>query len=704
MIKSSAQNISTKFRDSFEKYEPNSGGLWREISKATGDIIQVDGNAASASYLVISKDPLVDGQETIIESISTFDMPMEMSFGLHMSQRTLGQEFFVEIVDTDEAMSTQADIDIANIQQTTTTITVNTPTPHGLVPGKRIGIKNVPDSRFNYPSLVVASIPSPTQFTATAGPGGTIASVTAGPYSTAGMKVYYRPAFNYSKNGVNYVFENTTATNATLYVRGSSGDTLPSGTILGNQSGTVWSTSSVQLVGSVANTYAFTATTEFRLAIQGDRIQWHSSGIDSTAETTNHLVRTQVIPDVSKTYKLRLRFRNSDSFPVVDAQIVSIVKTSATTSRVTLDRNINTVMTAGLTQINLYGVRDRTANVYPNITTPVTVTAIPANNQIDITHGTVSGTVSYGGFISIANGGTIIPGVSPQTIQSVSITNGILTFVGDATWTGMLIGDYLNAVGVRNIVDGSSLNLDGTYRVRNINTTALELEPIGATVTWFPTTLGSTNCGGGIIKRTDARMSFIRVFDYERERVEVLARPSGDAAGGVPMSIKSAPTLTVNANSSTAVDSAMPNPLAMGGRASNANIAAMSATWDLVAQLMTMIGVSIFKPYSLPEADWTNSLTLTTNTDTALQAAWGAGIKKYLTALQLQNTNAVATTLIVKDGTTAKWTVSLPASMTLPIDFVFPTPIQTTANTALNVACGTTGANVIVNGQGYTAP
>jgi len=483
MIKSSAQNISTKFRDSFEKYEPNSGGLWKEINKATGDIVQVDGNAASASYLVISKDPLADGQETIIESIPTFDMPMEMSFGLHMSQRTLGQEFFVEIVDTDEPMSAQADIDILNIQQTTTTLTVNTPTPHGLVPGKRIGIKNVPDSRFNYPALVVSSIPSPTQFTATAGPGGTIASVTAGPYSTAGMKVYYRPTFNYSKNGVNYVFENATTTNGSLYVRENSGDTLPSGTILGNQSATTGSTTSVQLVSSMTNTYTFTATTEFRLAIQGDRIQWHSSGIDSTGETTNHLVRIQVIPDVAKTYKLRLRFRNTDSFPVVDAQIVSIVKTSATTSRVTLDRNINTVMTAGLTQINLYGVRDRTANVYPNITTPIAITAIPANNQIDITHGTVSGTVSYGGFISIANGGTIIPGVSPQTIQSVSITNGILTFVGDATWTGMIIGDYLNAVSVRNIVDGTSLNLDGTYRVRNINTTALELEPIGATVT-----------------------------------------------------------------------------------------------------------------------------------------------------------------------------------------------------------------------------
>lgn len=87
-----------------------------------------------------------------------------------------------------------------------------------------------------------------------------------------------------------------------------------------------------------------------------------------------------------------------------------------------------------------------------------------------------------------------------------------------------------------------------------------------------------------------------------------------------------------------------------------------------------------------------------------MQGAGGAGIKRYLTAIQVQNTNAVATTLIIKDGTTAKHTISLPASMALPIDFIFPTPIQTTANAALNIACGTTGANVLVNAQGYTAP
>ncbi|SDC31393.1 hypothetical protein SAMN05444678_102277 [Sphingomonas sp. YR710] len=34
----------------------------------------------------------------------------------------------------------------------------------------------------------------------------------------------------------------------------------------------------------------------------------------------------------------------------------------------------------------------------------------------------------------------------------------------------------------------------------------------------------------------------------------------------------------------------------------------------------------------------------------------------------------------------------------------FPTPLESAAATALNVNCGTTGANVLVNVQGYQAP
>ena len=130
----------------------------------------------------------------------------------------------------------------------------------------------------------------------------------------------------------------------------------------------------------------------------------------------------------------------------------------------------------------------------------------------------------------------------------------------------------------------------------------------------------------------------------------------------------------------------------------------MSATGDLVGWLMTMIGVGIIKPYSIPEADWSANITITTNTASPIKAAAGVGIKNYCTAIQLQNTNATATTFTLQDGSTNKWTISLPASMTIPILVEFPTPIQTSANAILNGLCGTNGANVLVNAQGYFAP
>ena len=117
-----------------------------------------------------------------------------------------------------------------------------------------------------------------------------------------------------------------------------------------------------------------------------------------------------------------------------------------------------------------------------------------------------------------------------------------------------------------------------------------------------------------------------------------------------------------------------------------------------------MIGVGIVKPFSLPDADWSYLATLTTTADSAVKAAGGIGIRHYVTAIQVQNTNATATQISIKSATTAVWTVSLPANMAEPRSIEFPTPIQTVANAALNIACGTAGANVLVNMQGYTAP
>jgi hypothetical protein len=293
-------------------------------------------------------------------------------------------------------------------------------------------------------------------------------------------------------------------------------------------------------------------------------------------------------------------------------------------------------------------------------------------------------------------------------VQSAVLdVNGWITLVGNTTWSGLAIGDYVELHGVRESTAGADLGVDGAWEVAYLSTTTLQVKPItninGARVSPALGALSLTNCGGTVILRTTIRVHDIVIEEWVESRVSLDGQGTSRIDKAMPVNLVAGST-TATVYGNTAVDSAMPNPVAIGGRASNANIAAMSAAGDLVAQLMTMIGAAVNKPFSLPEADWTYTGTLTTTADTAMQAAGGAGIKRYLTAIQVQNTNAVATTLIIKDGTTAKHTISLPASMTLPIDIEFPTPIQTTANAALNIACGTAGANVLVNAQGYTAP
>jgi hypothetical protein len=56
--------------------------------------------------------------------------------------------------------------------------------------------------------------------------------------------------------------------------------------------------------------------------------------------------------------------------------------------------------------------------------------------------------------------------------------------------------------------------------------------------TVLPLDFTTTACGGGVMRRTDLRISFVRVFDFERERVELLARPAGDQASAAPVTIQ----------------------------------------------------------------------------------------------------------------------------------------------------------------------
>ena len=556
----SGSNIKAKFREAFEDYTPNApNSNWIE-SKADGDITIADGNAVAASYLVISKSPWNAGSSTVIETAGRFSMPYDFSIGLHTSQRTLGQEFALEFVD-DEVISAEPSIAIASMTHGASLLTINTAAPHGLVVGKRFQIAGCVDNRFNYPALIVASTPSPTQFTVTAGPGGNLPSITA---TVTSGTLYPRPSLGYAANGTSMILENAVVTNGSFYVRSAEGDSLPSGTVTGNHAVTTLTTASVQAVNA-AYTYAFQPTTEYRLTLQADRVQWSNVAMDSVGQATNLVSRTQVVPDHRKKYKLRIRATNAQDLSRPVGKIISAVKSGSTTATITLDRDHGLAVGALVT---VYGIRDSATAAFPNIATATAITGVPASNQIQLAIGTGTSNTSYGGFVAVVNGGNLPSalGASAQTVQQATLTtlsdgSRQLILIGSANWAAptSTVGDYVEVIGVRNNVDGTDMLVDGAWKISSTSTTTMNLVPVLPDMV-LPADFTTTACGGGLMKRTDLRVSFVRIFDFERERVELLPRPSGDAASAAPVTIQGTAAIsgavTVSAGTSLIGDTA----------------------------------------------------------------------------------------------------------------------------------------------------
>ncbi len=545
-------NITNKFREAFE--DPLLAN-W-SLTTGTGDIVQVEGNAAAASYVSISKSPWDAGTQTTLETLETFTMPIELAFGASRSQATLGQEFSLEIVDADNALPVIEDIAISSITQSASVLTVDTVADHGLVPGQSIGVTGCSNQLANYPAIVVASIPTPRQFTVTAGPGGTIPSQTITNPAGAKGSVFVRERLGRAQNGVSQIFDNATITNASFYLRSESGDVLPSGTILGNQSVTVATAASVQLVNA-PYTYTFSPTSEYRINLQADRVQAADSPVDSLVQATSRLMRTQVCPDPSATYKFRIRANNAKSLTVLNAKVVSVSKPGTTVGTFT------TATPHGLTTGDLivyYGNSNVAASAFPNLTTATAVTVLTPTTFTVAAIGTAATVTGYGGVIAKVQAGNLLSALGVFNNSGVNATLSTLTsgqrqlvLTGASTWSAT-IGDYVNVEGVTNVTNGATLGVDGVWKVANSVTTALTLVPC---TTAFAATLPAdfvlTNSAGAVIKRTCLRLSFVRLFDYERQRVEMLARPTGDISGAAPVNVQNVPAVTVSSGTVTTV-------------------------------------------------------------------------------------------------------------------------------------------------------
>lgn len=108
---------------------------------------------------------------------------------------------------------------------------------------------------------------------------------------------------------------------------------------------------------------------------------------------------------------------------------------------------------------------------------------------------------------------------------------------------------------------------------------------------------------------------------------------------------------------------------------------------------------------SLSSASWAYAGVtggITDTSDVVIKAAAGGSVRNYLKSLQFKNNAAVASEIVVKDGSTVIWRGHVSASMISTTTIIFDPPLRGTANTAMNVAMITTATATIISGQGFT--
>lgn len=411
-----------------------------------------------------------------------------------------------------------------------------------------IHIAGLVDSRLNYQNACIKYI-SPDRKTITFGfsdeaalPSLAVPAITP-PAGTA--KVHFYNNLAGAHNGFGIRFTGTTATSAALVSVFGGGDAQVSGTLFGDHRISLGSTAPQYLNGVMGNV-EIKATTRFRLEGRPAECAFLDKAIDNISATYSPRgSRTAVKP--ANQAKLRARFRLYQPVGMTRpvGKIISIAKTGTTTATVTHD---GTYPFQTGQYVNIKGVRDQTN--FAATTTPIAITVLSPTQFTCVVGSAVTAT-SYGGSVVLCNGGVDQPGIIGQIIQSAVLdSNGWITFVGNTTWAGLSVGDYINVHGVRDNVAGADLGIDGAWEVAHLSATTLIVKPIfdifGNRVSPVVASLPLTNCGGSVILRTTLRSHDLMLEEWAESKVMIDGQGSGRVDKSLPVQVTSSVTVAVN--------------------------------------------------------------------------------------------------------------------------------------------------------------
>lgn len=149
------------------------------------------------------------------------------------------------------------------------------------------------------------------------------------------------------------------------------------------------------------------------------------------------------------------------------------------------------------------------------------------------------------------------------------------------------------------------------------------------------------------------------------------------------------------------------NPFQVAGEARSTDRAVV-ADADVSRIITTLLGKQVYVPYAGPAQTWNYAAAsggLVNTTGVTAKAAAGAGVRNYITSIQVINGHATqGTDLQIRDGAAGTvlwrgWAQAAGGGASVKCD----PPLRGSANTLVEIACGTTGAAVYVNLQGFTA-